>query len=211
MHPTLSKSLRYSRRLSSHVSFSKNFFLRGYKNIWGGGSDTNEVVRCEAPRQEHKVATTESWKLDWEEDGRWVEWRLDKDAQAEGDLRRVQLEWKRFRGERGRTRVYESEDDTFGRHGGFQRGTESWWRQQHYNYEFVGSNGVLSMEAVQLALKTLKVTDAGDASAIRGAYLRMVSQWHPDRFQKEEERKTAAEMFRNVTDAYNLLKELRER
>ncbi len=52
----------------------------------------------------------------------------------------------------------QSEGDTFGRHGGFQRGTDSWWRQQHYNYEFVGSNGVLSMEAVQLALKTLKVT-----------------------------------------------------
>jgi DnaJ-class molecular chaperone len=57
----------------------------------------------------------------------------------------------------------------------------------------------------------LQISDSGDASAIRGAYLRMVSQWHPDRFQQEEDRKVAAEMFRNVTDAYNLLKELRER
>jgi DnaJ-class molecular chaperone len=38
----------------------------------------------------------------------------------------------------------------------------------------------------------------------------MVSQWHPDRFQVEEERKIAAEKFRNITDAYNLLKEVRE-
>ena len=86
------------------------------------------------------------------------------------------------------------------------------------------------MAAVQLALKTLgvsvksrvhrictfflvfyvQVSDSGDASAIRAAYLKMVSLWHPDRFQREEERKVAAEMFRNVTDAYNLLKEIRD-
>ena len=53
----------------------------------------------------------------------------------------------------------------------------------------------------------LQISDAGDASAVRAAYLRMVSLWHPDRFQLEEDRKKAAEMFRKVTDAYNLLKE----
>ena len=55
-----------------------------------------------------------------------------------------------------------------------------------------------------------QVTDAGDASAVRGAYLKMVSQWHPDRFLVEEERKVAAERFRQITDAYNTLKEMRE-
>jgi hypothetical protein len=51
----------------------------------------------------------------------------------------------------------QSEGDTFSRQGGFQRGSNNWWRQQHYTYEFVGSNGVQSMEAVQLAMKTLQV------------------------------------------------------
>ena len=63
---------RCSYQHSRYFSFSKNFFHRGYKNLWGGGSNTNEVVRCESPRQEHKVATMESWKLDWEEDGRCI-------------------------------------------------------------------------------------------------------------------------------------------
>ena len=58
----------------------------------------------------------------------------------------------------------------------------------------------------------LQISDSGDTSAIRASYLKMVSQWHPDRFQVtvEEERKIAAEKFRNITDAYNLLKEVRE-
>ena len=181
-----------------------------------------------------------------------MEWRIGPDFQTEGEQHKVQLEWRRFREERGRNvakmvclnqyfsafftckcteKVFcQWDDDSSFREKGFDRGSENWWRQQHYYHEFVGSNGVQSMAAVQLALKTLgvsvksrvhrictfflvfyvQVSDSGDASAIRAAYLKMVSLWHPDRFQREEERKVAAEMFRNVTDAYNLLKEIRD-
>jgi hypothetical protein len=48
-------------------------------------------------------------------------------------------------------------EDEFSRSGGFDRGSGHWWRQQHYSQEFVGSNGVQSMDAVQVALKTLEV------------------------------------------------------
>ncbi len=34
---------------------------------------------------------------------RWVEWRLDKDTQTEGDKHRVQGEWMRFNRTRGRS------------------------------------------------------------------------------------------------------------
>ena len=135
---------------------------------------------------------------------RWVEWRLDKDEQSGVEQHRVQMEWKRFREERGRdwqrmvcasaSRVlllgllvfcpiagltmdpgslwdgprhrfeYANTlvqfDDESSQRNGFNRGSESWWRQKHYDQEFVGSNGVQSMSRVQEALRILEVTAA---------------------------------------------------
>ena len=56
------------------------------------------------------------------------------------------------------TPFFQWSDDSSNREGGFDRGSRNWWRQQHYAHEFVGSNGVQSMAAVQLALKTLGVS-----------------------------------------------------
>eukprot|EP00961_Rhodomonas_salina_P182577 2464849-Rhodomonas_salina.1 len=66
------------------------------------------------------------------------------------------------------------------------------------------------MTAVTEALDVLEVTDAGDAGAIRKAYLRLVNKWHPDRFQNKEDHERAAEMFRKIQDAYSVLKERRD-
>lgn len=116
------------------------------------------------------------------------------------------------------------------------------------------------MEAVHESLRVLGVTDAGDAPAIRAAYLRLVGaknqlhflscmhvgvqfrvlalqslcstgwdllklqsgstpmtlncltfscsagKWHPDKFQKEEDKVNATKHFREVSDAYNILR-----
>jgi hypothetical protein len=57
-------------------------------------------------------------------------------------------------------KILQWDDDpaTGGSAGGFDRGSQNWWRKQYYHQEFVGSNGVQSMAAVQLALKTLEVS-----------------------------------------------------
>jgi hypothetical protein len=121
------------------------------------------------------------WRLDWEEDGRWVEWRLDEEAQSEDERFRVVMEWKRYLDARGRTNTNLWEEDEE-KTSGFNRGSSSWWREQYYSYEYAGAGGVSSMSAVKEAADTLEISDAGDAGAVRANYLRLVNVWHPDRY-----------------------------
>ncbi|EKX45909.1 hypothetical protein GUITHDRAFT_108360 [Guillardia theta CCMP2712] len=138
-----------------------------------------------------KRNATSSWRLDWEEDGRWVEWRIDEEEQSEHD---------RFRWEEGSFRK-----------SSFNRGSTKWWREQYYEYEYAGSGGVQSMSVVREACETLGVSDAGDAGAIRKSYLSLVNKWHPDRFQEPSEKAKASERFREVQEAYEVLKEKQNR
>jgi hypothetical protein len=92
--------------------------------------------------------------------------------QSEGERKRVQQEWTRYRRTKGRDNSTIWGENMDERKGGFQRGSQSWWRQQYYEYEYAGAGGVRSMESVTKALEVLGVSDAGDASAIRAAYLR---------------------------------------
>ena len=150
-------------------------------------------------------ADERGWRLDWEEDGRWIEWRMDEEQQSDEDRFRVTMEWTRFRNARGRADTNLWED----RSSGFGRGSASWWREQYYEYEYAGANGVSSMSAVKEACETLGISDAGDAGAVRATYLRLVNKWHPDRFHHHtaEEQSAAGAMFRKVQEAYELLRE----
>ena len=138
---------------------------------------------------------------------RWVEWRLDEQSQSAEEQFRVVMEWTRYRDARGRsgTNLWDEEEKT----SGFNRGSSSWWREQYYEYEYAGANGVTSMGAVKEACQLLGVSDAGDAGAVRARYLRLVNKWHPDRFHHHtaEEQSHASDMFRKVQAAYELLKE----
>jgi hypothetical protein len=43
--------------------------FRGYKNLWGGGSVGSEVLST-SPSRNEDLTRNDTWKLDWEEDGR---------------------------------------------------------------------------------------------------------------------------------------------
>ena len=77
---------------------------RGYENIWG--KNAGSVQAAQKPPVRRNILTErgkkETWRLDWEEDGRWVEWRLDMDEQDPADRERVNEEWSQFREQRGR-------------------------------------------------------------------------------------------------------------
>ncbi len=48
-------------------------------------------------------------------------------------------------------------EDGTNRTSGFKRGSETWWREQYYEYEYTGQGGVQSMSAVREALDVLEV------------------------------------------------------
>jgi hypothetical protein len=43
---------------------------RTYTNLWGGGVETKDLTQHSKPAQQESIQNADSWKLDWEEDGR---------------------------------------------------------------------------------------------------------------------------------------------
>jgi hypothetical protein len=138
--------------------------VRRYRNIWGSNAglaakssdqQESEATRPKAQdslKAHDNLTTPGGWRLDWEEDGRWVEWRMDENGQTDDDRFRVTMEWTRFNRARGRdhTNLWEEEKIS-----GFSRGSSSWWREQYYEYEYTGANGISSMTAVKEACNAL--------------------------------------------------------
>ena len=138
--------------------------VRRYRNIWGSNaglaakssdqqeSDATRPMAQDSLKAHDNLTTPGGWRLDWEEDGRWVEWRMDENGQTDDDRFRVTMEWTRFNRARGRdhTNLWEEEKTS-----GFNRGSSSWWREQYYEYEYTGANGISSMTAVKEACNAL--------------------------------------------------------
>ncbi len=133
--------------------------VRRYRNIWGSNSglstihpDPSRPKAHDSLKAHDNLTTPGGWRLDWEEDGRWVEWRMDENGQTDDDRFRVTMEWTRFNRARGRdhTNLWEEEKTS-----GFNRGSSSWWREQYYEYEYTGANGISSMTAVKEACSAL--------------------------------------------------------
>jgi len=57
--------------------------------------------------------------------------------------------------------------------------------------------------------RTLELEPGADRQAVRKSYLRLLGQYHPDKFAKDPEKyKAATEVTRNITAAYDGLTEL---
>eukprot|EP00960_Hanusia_phi_P050607 760325-Hanusia_phi.AAC.2 len=140
--------------------------VRTYQNIWGNNAG-RDPPKEPMPNKSITRNATRSWRLDWEEDGRWVEWRIDEEQQAEHERFRVQMEWQKYRSERGQDRKTLWEEGSF-RKSSFTRGSTKWWREQYYEYEYAGSGGVQSMAVVRKACETLGVRDVMRGSPVMG-------------------------------------------
>lgn len=45
---------------------------RNYTNLWSGGGEQKGLIQRNPPKLQENLQTADSWKLDWEEDGRWL-------------------------------------------------------------------------------------------------------------------------------------------
>lgn len=73
------------------------------------------------------------------------------------------------------------------------------------------SNGFLSSEQLIELYGELGITPEATDSEVKKAYRTMAKRYHPDRYTiaSEEEKQKVTARFRNITDAYELIKQLR--